>query len=74
LSEPRPNSFPIVGKPQKIFSNHWKNRTEFSNHWKNIFQSLENPPLAGEAADCATPKGGGGRRALFRLADGGGWW
>jgi hypothetical protein len=34
--------FPIVGKPAKIFSNHWKIRPDFSNHWKLFFQSLEN--------------------------------
>ena len=33
--------FPIIGKPPKNFSNHWKNRTRFSNHWKKVFQSLE---------------------------------
>ena len=26
------NLFPIIGKPPKNFSNHWKNRPEFSNH------------------------------------------
>ena len=25
--------FPIIGKPPKLFSNHWKNRSKFSNHW-----------------------------------------
>ena len=49
-------SFPIIGKPTRILSNHWKIRANFSNHWKNIFQSLENSPSPGELPDCANPR------------------
>ena len=55
--------FPIIGKPPKNFSNHWKNRTEFSNHWKKIFQSLENSPFPDGPADWPKPgpvQGAGG--------------
>ena len=60
--------FPIIGKPPKNFSNHWKNRPRFSNHWKKVFQSLENPPSASEPADCARGKDAAG----CRIPQGGG--
>ena len=55
-SHPPPgNFFPIIGKPPKNFSNHWKTQPELSNHWKKTFQSLENPPPPAEPPDCAPP-------------------
>ncbi|MBR4189198.1 MAG: hypothetical protein IKQ55_04475 [Kiritimatiellae bacterium] len=50
--------FPIIGKPAKNFSNHWKKRVDFSNHWKLFFQSLENSVPGAEPA--GGPEGGAG--------------
>jgi hypothetical protein len=36
IFQPLEKYFPIIGKPAKIFSNHWKTA-------ENFFQSLENP-------------------------------
>ena len=44
IFHPLETFFPIIGKLPKIFSNHWKNRSNFSNHWKTFFQPLENSP------------------------------
>ena len=37
--------FPIIGKPPKNFSNHWKKSAEFSNHWKTFFNHWKTPVL-----------------------------
>ena len=55
IFQPLETFFPIIGKPPKNFSNHWKKSAEFSNHWKTFFQSLENSRFADEPADWPTP-------------------